>query len=26
MDAFDGIHVNSWSVLMLLMFGRLKVF
>ncbi|MGA9779941.1 MAG: hypothetical protein WBS33_16895 [Verrucomicrobiia bacterium] len=26
MDAFDGIHVNSWSVLMFLMFGRLKVF
>ena len=25
-DAFDGIHVNSWSVLMFLMFGRLKVF
>jgi hypothetical protein len=25
-DAFDGIHVKSWSVLMFLMFGRLKVF
>jgi hypothetical protein len=25
-DAFYGIHVNSWSVLMFLMFGRLKVF